>query len=54
MKMVAILNPLSTEAQKLAPLIQVLQVALPLDVTVIFNPVPKLTEMPVNRWVGEW
>ena len=49
MKIVGILNPLSTEAQKLAPLLQVLQVALPLDVTVILNPLPKLTEMPVNR-----
>ncbi len=49
MKVVAIINPLSSEAQKLAPLLQVLQVALPLDISLVLNPVPKLTELPVNR-----
>ncbi len=49
MKVVAIIDPLSSEAQKLAPLLQVLQVALPLDITLVLNPVPKLTELPVKR-----
>ena len=49
MQVVAVIDPLSSEAQKLTPLLQVLQVALPTDITVMFNPVPKLTEMPVKR-----
>ncbi len=49
MTVVAVIDPLSSEAQKLAPLLQVLQVALPLDITLVLNPQLKLTEMPVKR-----
>lgn len=46
---VAILDPVSPDTQRFAPILQVLHTALSLDLTIYFNPVPKLSQMPISR-----
>ncbi len=50
LQLVAYLDPVSTGAQKLAPLLHVLQSALPIELSVYLNPKSKLSEMPVRRF----
>ena len=47
---VAIVNPLSAEAQMLAPVLQFLVQSTQVDVTVVLNPQRKLSELPLKRF----
>ena len=44
-----ILDPLSTSSQKLSPLLGKLKDLLPLNITVLFNPVTKLSALPLKE-----
>uniref|UniRef100_A0A914V212 UDP-glucose:glycoprotein glucosyltransferase 1 n=1 Tax=Plectus sambesii TaxID=2011161 RepID=A0A914V212_9BILA len=47
---VAVVDPLSREAQKLAPVLSVLRRVVNADVKVVMNPRPKLSELPLKRF----
>lgn len=49
---VAVLDPLSSDTQRFAPILQVLHTALSIDLTIYFNPVAKLSQMPVSRYAS--
>lgn len=49
--MVAILDPLSTDTQRFAPILQTLHAALSLDLKIYFNPVAKLSQLPTSGCV---
>lgn len=51
LQVTAIVNPLSQSAQKLAPLLSALSSLVSLNITIILNPLSKLSEMPLNEWV---
>ncbi len=51
LRMVAVLDPLSPDTQHLAPVLQTLHAALSLELSVYFNPVEKLSELPVKTYV---
>lgn len=44
-----VLDPLSTVSQKLSPLLGKLKELLPLNITVLFNPVTKLSALPLKE-----
>jgi UDP-glucose:glycoprotein glucosyltransferase len=44
----AILDPLSSTAQRLTPLLSSLRDVLPINITIIFNPVKKLSALPLK------
>lgn len=46
---VAIVDPLSREAQRLGPLLSVLQSVVNADLKLVLNPKPKLSEMPLKK-----
>lgn len=48
---VAFLDPLSPDTQRFAPILQTLHAALSLDLTIYLNPVAKLSQMPLSRYV---
>ena len=50
---IAILDPLSPDAQRIAPILQTLHAALSLDLTIYLNPVAKLSQLPASRCVSE-
>ncbi len=45
----AVVNPLSREAQKMAPLLSVLSAVINADLKLVMNPKAKLSEMPLKR-----
>jgi UDP-glucose:glycoprotein glucosyltransferase len=49
-KVESYLNPLSSEAQIIAPLLQVFSRVLPLNILIAFNPQERLSEMPVTNF----
>lgn len=49
LELVAVLNPLSNAAQVLAPLLQTLQEALPVNLTLVLNPQLRVSELPISR-----
>ena len=49
MQCLLIIDPLSSTAQRLTPLLASLSDILPMNITVIFNPHTKLSEMPLKR-----
>ncbi|XP_065177513.1 UDP-glucose:glycoprotein glucosyltransferase 1-like [Sycon ciliatum] len=49
-EIMAIIDPLTESAQRLAPLLQVLQNVTSVDITVFMNPKSKLSELPVKRF----
>ena len=50
LEMVAVVNPLSTAAQALSPLLQTLEEVLPINLTLILNPQLRISELPVKRY----
>ena len=49
LELTAVVNPLSTAAQSLSPLLQTLQEVLPVNLTLILNPQLRISELPVKR-----
>ena len=49
--LVAVLDPLSPDTQRFAPILQTLHAAFSTDMTVYLNPRSKLSQMPVSRSV---
>ena len=50
LRLVAVVDPLSPRAQRLAPLLQTLHVAVAIDLQLFPNPQEKLAELPIKRW----
>lgn len=50
---VAIMDPVSRGAQKLGPILQILQEVLNCKIRVFLNSVEKNSDMPVKRYVNE-
>ena len=48
---VAVLDPLSVDTQRFAPILQTLYAAFSIDLTIYLNPQPKLSQMPISRYV---
>ncbi len=49
MNLVAIIDPLSSAAQRVAPILMTLVRVLPFNVTLIMNPHTKLSEIPLKE-----
>ena len=47
---VAIVDPLSLAAQKLAPVLEILRESVNCDIKLVMNPKPKLSELPLKRF----
>ncbi|RCN41203.1 UDP-glucose:Glycoprotein Glucosyltransferase [Ancylostoma caninum] len=47
---VAVVDPLTRSAQKLAPILDVLRKTVNCDLKIVLNPKPKLSEMPLKRY----
>ena len=52
LQLLAFVDPLSEAAQKMAPLIEVLYKTTSINVTIMLNPVKKMTELPAKRCVS--
>lgn len=50
MDIVAIVDPLSPAAQKLAPVLEILRESVNCDIKIVMNPKPKLSELPLKRF----
>ncbi|KAE9555965.1 hypothetical protein FO519_000821 [Halicephalobus sp. NKZ332] len=50
MDVVAIIDPLSKEAQRIAPLLQILMKVINCDMKIVMNPKQKLSELPLKRF----
>lgn len=50
LKLYAILDPLSPQAQTMLPILKLLNDDLSAEINIVFNPAPELKEYPLNRW----
>ncbi|VDK63050.1 unnamed protein product [Cylicostephanus goldi] len=50
MDVVAVVDPLSGSAQKLAPILDLLRKAVNCDLKIVLNPKGKLSELPLKRF----
>ncbi len=49
MNLVTVINPLSPAAQKIAPMMMTLVNIMPINLTLIWNPLTKLSQMPLKE-----